>query len=128
MSQFGKRQVQAPLPVSQHCRQVYDAGELVLEHFTPADFVALDPYSLPEREPGPALQTVSPLLAKLAAIRDHDQRELAADTGRYAEMLAGAAAGLEKRRLIRPGPPGPATATWLTNWAARPSAARLVGR
>ncbi len=32
MSRFGKRQVQAPLPVSQHCRQVHDAGELVLEH------------------------------------------------------------------------------------------------
>ena len=70
MSLFGKRQAQA-LPLSQRWRQVYDAGEVVLEHFTQAelDCVALEPHSLPERERGPALQTVSPLLARLPAVR-----------------------------------------------------------
>jgi hypothetical protein len=116
MSRFGKRQAQVPL--SQRWRQVYDAGELVLERFTRAelDCVALDPRSLPERERGPALQSVSPLLARLAVApaglaAANGQPALDADTGREAEILAAAAAGLEKRGYLRPGSPGPVTGT-----------------
>jgi hypothetical protein len=105
MSLFGKRQAQAVLPLSQRWRQVYDAGELVLEHFTQAelDCVALDLHSLPERERGPALQTVSPLLARLNATSGDAE-------GQAWEFLAAAAEGLEKRGFIRPGPPGPVAA------------------
>ncbi len=120
MSLFGKRQAQV-LPLSQRWRQVYDAGDLVLEEFTQAelDCVALDPRSLPERERGPALQSVSPLLARLPAASDGraggpgsgSGEPASADTGRYDEMLGAAAARLEKRGFIRPGPPGPVTRT-----------------
>jgi hypothetical protein len=108
------------LPLSQRWRQVYDAGELVLEHFTQAelDCVAIDPRSLPARERGPALQSVSPLLARLgtaasglAAATGPGPREPAAGTGQDAEILAAAAAGLEKRGFIRPGPPDSGTGT-----------------
>ncbi|HET9893585.1 MAG TPA: hypothetical protein VFQ44_01380 [Streptosporangiaceae bacterium] len=110
MSWLGKRQAQGLLPVSQRWRQVHDAGEVVLEHFTQAelDCVALDPQSLPERERGPALQSVSPLLARLPA---ESRTAPAGETGRYAEMLGAAAARLEKRGFIRPGPPGPVAGT-----------------
>ncbi len=126
MSRSGKRQSSATLPLSHRWRQVYDAGELVLEHFTQAelDCVALDPRSLPDRERGTALQSVSPLLAKLAAAPGGPAAGAgqspqapaapaapAADTGRDAEILAAAAAGLEKRGFIRPGPPDRGTGT-----------------
>ena len=116
MSLFGKRQAQATLPLSQRWRQVYDAGEIVLEHFSPAelDCVALDPRSLPERERGPALQSVSPLLARLAARsgdQDGGQDAAPPDTGQTAAILASAVAALEKRGFIRPGPPGMSTGT-----------------
>ncbi len=122
MSMFGKRQGQAPVPISVRWRQVYDAGELLLEHFTQAelDCVALDPHSLPERERGPALQSVSPLLARLPAKSADvgvlpgaalDPSAAAGDTGRYTEMLAAAAARLDQRGFVRPGLPGPVTRT-----------------
>jgi|HubBroStandDraft_1064217.scaffolds.fasta_scaffold44579_2 hypothetical protein len=118
MSLLGKRHAQAPPSVSRRWRQVYDAGELLLEHFSEAelDCVALDPQSLPERERGPALQSVTPLLTRLgaapaASAAAPGQPTPATGTGRDAEILATAAAGLEKRGFIRPGPPGPVTAT-----------------
>jgi hypothetical protein len=112
MSRLGNRRSPATLPLSLRWRQVYDAGELVLEPFTQAelDCVALDPSSLPDRERGPALQSVSPLLARLAAAAAGPEA-LAAGTGRDAEILAAAAAGLEKRGFIRPGPPDRGTGT-----------------
>jgi hypothetical protein len=120
MSRLGKRRSPATLPLSERWRQVYDAGELVLEPFTQAelDCVALDPRSLPDRERGPALQSVSPLLARFAAApaspaddaADRPQAP-AAGTGHDAEILAAAAAGLEKRGFIRSGPPDRGTGT-----------------
>jgi hypothetical protein len=107
---FGKRQNQATLPLSQRWRQVYEAGEVGIERFSQAelDCVALDPASVPERERGPALQSVSPLLARLAAARDdQDLTTAPPETGQGVAMLADAAARLEKRGFIRPGPPGP---------------------
>jgi hypothetical protein len=116
MSLFGKRQAQVTLPLSRRWRQVYDAGEIVLEKFSAAelDCVALDPRSLPERERGPALQSVSPLLARLAARSGDlagDQGAALPDAGHDAATLASALAGLERRGFIRPGPPGPGTGT-----------------
>jgi hypothetical protein len=108
MSLFGKRQAQATLPLSQRWRQVYDAGELVLERFSQAelDCVALGPASVPERERGPALQSVGPLLARLAAAPG-DPTSVAQEIGQGVAMLADAAARLEKRGFIRPGLAGP---------------------
>jgi hypothetical protein len=113
MSVFGKRQTAALVPITQRWRQVLDSGELVLEHFTQAelDCVALDPQSVPERERGPALQSVSPLMARLRPQPGDDSMAPAGDTGRYAEMLAAAAARLEKRGFLHPGPPGPVSGT-----------------
>jgi hypothetical protein len=114
MSPFGRRGSHATL--SQRWRQVYDAGEVVLEHFTAAelDCVALDPMSVPERERGPALQSVSPLLARFATMAGDagaDREAALPDNGPDAELLASAVAGLEKRGFIRPGPPGQTTGT-----------------
>jgi hypothetical protein len=110
MSLFGKRPAQAILPLSQRWSQVYEAGEIVLTRFSQAelDCVALAPDSLPERERGPVLQSVGPLLAGLAATSGHPAAA-APDTGEGAAMLAEAAGRLEKRGFIRPGPPEPAT-------------------
>ncbi len=110
MSPFARRP--AAVPLSRRWRQVYDLGEVTLEHFTQTelDCVALDPKSLPERERGPALQSVSPLLARLAPAAD-GQPAPAASTARDAEVLGTVAAGLQRRGFIRPGPPAPQTGT-----------------
>jgi hypothetical protein len=107
MSLFGKRQDQATLPLSQRWSQVYNAGELVLTQFSQAeiDCVALGPDSVPERERGSALQSVGPLMEKLAAANG-DPASVPPQTGQEAAMLSDAAARLEKRGFIRPGPPG----------------------
>jgi hypothetical protein len=109
MSLFGKRPDQATLPLSQRWSQVYDAGEVVLTQFSSAelDCVALGPASVPERERGSALQSVGPLMARLAAA-DGDPASAPPDTGQEAARLADAAARLEKRGFIRPGSPAPA--------------------
>ncbi len=109
MSLFGKRQAQATLPLSQRWRQVYDAGEVALTQFSQAelDCVALGPASVPERERGPALQSVGPLMARLAAAGD--PASALPETSQEAAILADAAARLEKRGFIRPGPPGETT-------------------
>jgi hypothetical protein len=109
MSLFGKRQAHAPL--SQRWRQVYDAGEVVLTQFSQAelDCVALEPGSVPERERGAALMSVSPLLTRLTAAPTDPTPP--PDTGQGAAMLADAAARLEKRGFIRLGAPNPTTGT-----------------
>jgi hypothetical protein len=110
MSVFGKRPAQATLPLSQRWRQVYDAGELVLTQFSQAelDCVALGSGSVPERERGSALQSVGPLMERLAAANS-DPAAATPEVGQGAAMLADAAARLEKRGFIRPGLPGPST-------------------
>jgi hypothetical protein len=124
MSLFGKRPSQATLPLSQRWRQVYDAGEIVLTQFSQAelDCVALDPASVPERERGAALMSVSPLLARLTAAPADPKPEFAnpaqPDTGQGAAMLADAAARLEKRGFVRPGPPSPTSGTLTDELAA----------
>lgn len=108
MSLFGKRPALAPL--SQRWHQVYEAGELVLTQFSQAelDCVALDQASVPERERGSALQSVGPLMARLAATSGDS---LEPETGQGSALLADAAARLEKRGFIRLGPPSPTTGT-----------------
>ncbi len=108
MSLFGKRQGQSTLPLSQRWSQVYEAGEIVLTQFSRAelDCVALGPASVPERERGRALQSVGPLMSKLAATTG-DAASVPPETGPDAVMLSEAAAQLEKRGFIRPGLPYP---------------------
>ncbi len=115
----------------------HDAGEVRLDLFTQPelDSVALDPDYLPADVRGPALQTVTPLLAELAAQQDGgpDGPAAAAMPPGPAGMaglaggdhaLADAAARLEQRGYIRPGAPDPAhepVPAELAGWSASPA-------
>jgi hypothetical protein len=131
--------------------EAHDVGRVLLDSFTQAqlDCVTLDPEYLPAEARGPALQTVTPLLAELEAQqagRDNDPLagSFAATTDRtgpagMAELLGGdhaladAAARLEQLGYIRPGSPAPASepvpaelAGWSANPAGQPSGVRRV--
>jgi hypothetical protein len=128
MSWHTRRAAQAPVSITERWRQAHASGEVVLDSFTQAelDCVALDPDFLPARQRGPALQTVAPLLARLAAgQRRGDSAPDPAEGGATAAELAAAAASLESRGYLRPGEPRRSDGQLsdeLAGWAADPSA------
>jgi hypothetical protein len=114
-------------------RQVYQAGEVPLHPFTPAelDAVTLDAEALPAGERGPFLQAVTPPLTGPGAPAGGTGESwgpAAAQTGPEMEgsaaaARAGAVARLERDGFLRPGPPTPATGPApdeLAGWAAGP--------
>lgn len=137
MSWRGRRQGRSPVPMIERWAQAHDAGRVLLDSFTQAelDCVTLDPDYLPAGARGPALQTVTPLLAELEAGRAGRRNGAATPPSGpgpagIAELVAGgdhalaeAAAGLEQRGYLRPGTPAPATEpvpAELAGWAANP--------
>jgi hypothetical protein len=114
-------------------QQVYRAGEVALDPFTPAelDAVTLDAEALPAAERGPFLQAVTPLLTGQATTADTAAEgwgPAVARTGPEMEGSAAAAraeavASLERRGFVRPGPPEPAAGPApdeLAGWAVGP--------
>jgi hypothetical protein len=157
MTWRGKRAGRVPVPMMERWVKAYRTGEVPLEAFTPAelDCVALDPEYLPAEVRGPALQTVTPLLAELEAERRGSGDEPGAAEPGGAEAtgaeatgaestgmarlaggdpaLADAAAGLELLGYIRPGEPAPADgpvpaelAGWSVNQAGQQAGVRRV--
>ncbi|HEY1621446.1 MAG TPA: hypothetical protein VGG25_27730 [Streptosporangiaceae bacterium] len=118
----------APVSVTERWRQAFDAGQAALDSFTQAelDCVAMDPDFLPDRQRGPALQTAAPLLARLTAERGGTGPvPAAAGPAASPAELAAAAAGLESRGYLRPGPPRRTEGTLadeLAGWSADPAA------
>ena len=114
----GKRTGRGPVGMLERWQQVYRAGEVALDPFTPAelDAVTLDAEALPPAERGPFLQAVTPLLTGQATAGDAAAEgwgPAVARTGPEMEGSAAAAraeavASLERRGFVRPGPPGPA--------------------
>jgi hypothetical protein len=116
-------------------QQVYRAGEVVLDPFTPAelDAVTLDAEALPAAERGPFLQAVTPLMTGQGTPADPAAEgwgPAVARTGPEMEGSAAAAraeavASLERRGFVRPGPPEPPPAS--PSPAARPATGELAG-
>ncbi|HBW17518.1 MAG: hypothetical protein ACLPN6_21920 [Streptosporangiaceae bacterium] len=146
MIRRGRRGGQAPVPMIERWAAAHDAGQVRLDSFSRAelDCVALDPDYLPADVRGPALQTVTPLLAELAESQDGRPGHPAAGSGPAGpagmaalaggdQALADAAASLEQRGYIRPGSPEPARepvppelAGWSANPAGQPAGVRRV--
>jgi hypothetical protein len=133
---FGRRRAgPGPVPVPERWRQVFEAGEVALHPFSPAELDAVTLEPEPEHPEGglPYLQRLSPVLVQavtLAAMSadplpggNWDLQpgpDLTLQTGdgavpngdasaRTAGMseLAGAVTGLEDSGFVRPGPPAP---------------------
>jgi hypothetical protein len=129
-----RRRGKAPVPMLERWAQAHDTGRVLLDSFTQSelDCVTLDPEYLPAAARGPALQTVTPLLAELEARRSGPGGTGAPSPGPagIAELVAGgdhalaeAAGRLEQLGYLRPGTPAPATEpvpAELAGWSANP--------
>jgi hypothetical protein len=145
-----RRRGKAPVPMLERWAQAHDAGRVLLDSFTQSelDCVTLDPEYLPAEARGPALQTVTPLLAELEARRSGRGGQggqgnftgPASGAAGIAELVAGgdhalaeAAGRLEELGYLRPGTPAPATepvpaemAGWSANPPGQPAGVRPV--
>ena len=132
-----------PVSMLDRWQQVYQAGEVTLHSFTPAevDAVTLDAEALPAGERGPFLQAVTPLLTGQGApadgaaegwgpamgrgggVRASRARTGPEMEGSAAATRAEAVASLERHGFLRPGPPEPAAGPApdeLAGWAVGP--------